>query len=510
MSNKATIIYPPQSVHFEPDTGYPFCKMGFENRRLVNLLLEPDTASAYTQYQVFGAVSGDGAWRNLPAASNGYRVATAALCAEARLIGALSGPFALAAAMSMSVVTLDAAGKRVEETFTINDDDYEDAGAATADEVADAFNAQVAGAVAEAVADAVMISAVRKPDGFLQLSSIDGLDELLGFGQENNCTCYSIMQEVMGEPSWRGLSAEWKRICVRFRKQKDAVEGEEEPQYDVSEVVSDWVVLDTVCPILPKHVRNLFGFGVPIMRADGVPFPDVDLYRICLASISKIEQFMHVFLTPVRLMTNATARTPAVRPRFDYDLSVDPYDWKYPDMRSWSYMPLRHYPIIGTPSIKLVYINGQPVVDIPAQWLKVYHRTGQLHITPGGTSLSNFAIGVGGQFLPIYGTSQHSTIPQYIWVDYSAGFASGQLPPAVWDACCKLAAVSLFQINSDAHEFGTAGRSLSDGVISQSWSGTGSGGNPLMGARIQQYQKELQEFERLYRGKFRRPTMAVV
>lgn len=508
---KATIIYKPGEVYFDLNTGYRYCKLGFDNQRVVSVLLEPPDAE-YTQYQVVGAVAQSGlTWRDLPSAlETGKYVVELTLSARASLITPQAGPWALEEGMRLTVESLSDAGALLTETFLVQSAHYEDVSAATAGELAAAINAQLVGVTAVDLDGRLTLRSARAKDGFIRVSSPDAMEEVLGLIEDYACTCYSVTQEARNEPAWRGLGAQTKRIFVRFGKPVATAGEGEEATVTASDWVGDWVVYDITLPIQPRQVRNLFGFGLPLVRLDGTPFSDVDLYKVCLSAISHMEKFLRIYLTPTRLLARPDLRVPAVRARFDYDYADDPYDWDARDAMSWSYLTLRHYPVIGTPKVKLVYINNQEVLDIPQEWLKVHHRTGQVNITPGGTGMTNYAIGLGGRFLPLTGIGLSGNIPQYIWIDSTVGFESGQIPPVVWEHICKLAAVSLFTIAPDGQEFGAASRSLSDGVLSQSVTNTGSGQTPLMGARIKQYKDEIADFERRYRGAFRRPPVTVI
>lgn len=498
---KATIIYRPGDVYFEPDEGYPYCKLGFTGDRRVHLLLEPGDAT-YTHYAMFGA-AGAGVWTALPeAAETGRYVVPVTLASVAGLVSENAGPFALADGMALSVAAFDATGRYVVETVTFRTASFTNIGAATAPEVAAAVNLQSVNVLAAAVEDQVKLTAknARAGESFVTVMESPAADAL-GLGYGAGTTNYSEWRESQGKPSWRGLSASSRRVCVRFRKGASGAK---------SASVFDDVVLDTVCPVLPCHVRNLFGFGLPLVRGDGTAFTDKQMYELCLAGISRMEETLHLYLSPVRLAAAPERRAAEnLRQRYDFDLAESPYDYRERDALAWWFLELRNYPVIGTPRIRFVFVTDMTVMEAPDLWIKVYPNVGQVHITPGGAGLANFALTTGGRYLPI-GMGMYSRLPQYVWVDYTAGFRRADLPADVWEHTCKMAAISLFNIAGDAVEFGTSSRSLSDGVISQSWSATAGVENALLGARIIQYKKELEDFLKRAVGRYRRPRLAVV
>jgi len=497
----ATIVYEPGKVSFEPREGYPYLKLGYERDRRVRVLLEPETGQ--NQYQVFGAIAQSSSdWKALPdAAETGKYLVSVTLSKDARLVTEEAAPWALTDKTSLTIAARDGDGKYAEETVTIAAAGFADIGAATATELAAVINAACSNITAEVVADNyVMLKSVSKDEPYIAIvNDDDDVGETIGLGYGNNTTIYGAWREQLGRPAPRGLGAQWRKVYVRFRHDEGAP----------GSLLSDWIVWDTTFPLLPMDVRLRYLFGIPLTRADGTVYTDEDLYELCLAAVSRIEAFCHVYMTPTRFMAHPDRRTGTYRKRFDYDLEDSPYDYDARDAREWWYMTLRHYPIIGTPTLRLVFLTDQEVFVFPEQWVKVYHRTGQLHITPGGTGLTNFAIGLGGQYMPITGML-YRNLPQYCWVDYTAGWQKGEIPAVVLDAACKMAAISIMHIAGDAVEFGTSSRSLSDGVISQSWSSTAGVENALLGARINQYKKELEAFEKQFAGRWRRPKVIII
>lgn len=499
---KTTVIYAPNAVYFEPDEGYKYCKLGYTRDRRVNVLIEPGDQVAYAQYQMWGA-AGVGAWTDLPSAiEDGLYVIPVTLPRLATLGTEIVGPWTLTDGETLTIAAFNSSGAYAEETITLATADFADISAATAAELAAVIADQAANVTATEVDDALRLRAVNAADGdsFLTVTENDTA-EALGLGYGNGTTVHSEWRQDKGDRAYRGLSADEKTIFVRFR---DAAEG------TPSAVLSDWVVLDTMAPVLPMDLRNLFGFGLPLVRGDGIPFPEDHLYDLCLTAMDKMEEWLHVYLTPTRIVSAIEHRDDDnLRRRYDYDVSEAAYDFRNRDAHQWWFMELRNYPIIGIPSMKLVFLTNAEVMDFPSEWIKVYPKTGQLHVTPGGAGLANFAISAGGRYMPV-GVNHYSRLPQYIRIDYTVGWERGQLPADVWEATCKLAAISLFNMAGDAVEFGTSSRSLSDGVISQSWSSTAGVENALLGARIIQYKKELVDFEKRARTRYRRPNLVVV
>jgi hypothetical protein len=237
--DRLTVIYKPDEVYFEPGTGYPYCKLGYENRRSVHLLIE--TSNAHTEYQLIGGTSlSSETWKALPAArSAGKYVLEVPLSRDARLLGEVTEPFALAQGQTLTIAARDANGRYVAETVTFQSASFVDISAATAAEVAAAIGAACTHTRAEALAGRVLLKSVLLDEaGYLHVSSADGVEDILGFGPDNHVSCYQVLCEERNEPSARGLSGQLTRLYVRLRTPAEG-EGEEAT---VSDWLSDWVV----------------------------------------------------------------------------------------------------------------------------------------------------------------------------------------------------------------------------------------------------------------------------
>lgn len=487
MADQLTIVYPPGSVYFEAGEEYNYVKLGYVDRPQVHLLVEASGAN-YTEYRLIGPVLGAGTWQTLPtAAATGRWELTAKLSTSPVLTSDEDGPFELAGTLTIATATAEAS--YVEETVDLD-------GELTAEQVAQAINAACANVTATVVGGRLTLTANYRGAGrFLTVSAADGTDEALGldWGQHDHTTVY--------EKSWRGLSSEYKRVRVQLR----TAEG------TTSDVLTDWVVLDRTVPILPSRIRTDFLFGIPLTDGSGRLLADEHLWEHIRASLGEFEELTHVRLTPTRIVSSPERRAGEnLRARHDYDLAEASYDYDRRDGREWFYLRTREWPYIGRPAVRLVYHTGAEIIEFPEEWIRAYPATGQIHITPSGSGLGHFAIKMTGQYMPLTAHHMGGKVPGYIWIDYTAGFPVGQAPPEAVDAVGKLAAIRACHIGADATMFGISSQSISDGAINESISTTAGVENALLGARIIQYKKELEQFIPAFRERHRGPELMIV
>lgn len=234
----------------------------------------------------------------------------------------------------------------------------------------------------------------------------------------------------------------------------------------------------------PTEIRSTWCFGLPLTKDDGVPIPDTDIEIYLANAVAVVEKRMGTSLRPLKVLCNPSS---ALVKGTDYDAAEPPYDYDfYGYTQNWGYLNLRKRPVVSVDNVVFKFPNGQQIFDFPLDWIKLYNRVGQMQIVPYSgfsTVLSTY---------PMFTGYLGKSIPQLIWIDYTAGFA--EIPDDIAEVIAKRASCDILGIAGDAMLAGVA--SLSTGVdgLSESYSTTASATNATYGAHILQYQKDIKEF----------------
>lgn len=106
------------------------------------------------------------------------------------------------------------------------------------------------------------------------------------------------------------------------------------------------------------------------------------------------------------------------------DIRERPFDY-YSTMLQTKHLPritLRRRPIISIEAVSLQFHEGPMVLDVPSGWLNIAHKTGSISIIPVG-SAALIAGDARSWFLPLIGSRMgYLNIPQFVCVDYTAGW----------------------------------------------------------------------------------------
>lgn len=125
----------------------------------------------------------------------------------------------------------------------------------------------------------------------------------------------------------------------------------------------------------------------------------------------------------------------ALDPPYDYS----PADW-YGD--KWGFVLTRQKPIQSVVGMKFVYPSPeQTIVDVPADWIRIDGKYGQLQVVPTGTMYQTL---LGGIFLSHL--TGGKTLPFTVALDYVAGLANVTRDyPDLVDAAVKLAVTKIVE-----------------------------------------------------------------
>jgi len=245
-----------------------------------------------------------------------------------------------------------------------------------------------------------------------------------------------------------------------------------------------------------RIIRDYLVGGIGLSYSDCENLDTKTIWQYIFLGIDKIERDIQVRLLPVsitatdvRSLINRESPTDGLA---QSDIVEAPYDYHAFDyFFKWGFLQLREYPVIDITRMSLIYPTGQKIIDFPNQWIKIYHRKGQLQLVPTAGTIDATMIGRGGQFLPLMTGRLPFDIPQLIYIDYVAGLLT--VSETYKDMVAKLACIDLLRITGEAITRGIVGTSASIDGLSQSVSFSSE---LLFQARINEYKEDYEQFKK--------------
>ncbi|MDQ3171499.1 MAG: hypothetical protein M3Q55_15300 [Acidobacteriota bacterium] len=217
------------------------------------------------------------------------------------------------------------------------------------------------------------------------------------------------------------------------------------------------------------QVKQRYFFGIDDTNDAGVKLTDAVWEHYIISAIRSIEMELDIPIVPT-----------AFNEKHDY-YAID----------GGSFVALDNYPVISVEAFDARYPGGQTVIEFPAEWWRVEYEVGQIQIVPTAGSLSSMLIGEGGAYLPAL-MNGRDYVPQLFEIEYTAGFATGQVPRNIIEIIGMTAAMGPFNIFGDLIAgAGIATLSLSLDGLSQSIGTTASATNAGFGSRLIQYAKQI-------------------
>jgi len=233
-----------------------------------------------------------------------------------------------------------------------------------------------------------------------------------------------------------------------------------------------------------SDMKAIYLFGLDLTDDAGNPFPDLLFEWSIRWAIGHIQRELDVLIRPTPL--------------------DERYDYHRNDYEMWTIIDLRESPVVSVEEVSIVWPSDTNVITFPPEWVQLRKDSGQVNIVPSSGSLSQVMLTAGGSFLPLV-ASGRDFVPGVIRVQYTAGFAEGEVPIEIRDLIGKYASFGPLNIAGDLIVgAGIASKSISIDGLSQSINTTSSATNAGYGARLVQYQKEIKEvmpnLRRYYKG----------
>ncbi|MBT8428500.1 MAG: hypothetical protein KJN79_01170 [Gammaproteobacteria bacterium] len=234
-----------------------------------------------------------------------------------------------------------------------------------------------------------------------------------------------------------------------------------------------------------QELKDVYLFGLDLTDDAGNPYPDIMYEWSINFAIDWLEKELDIKVRPTVI-------------------TGERYDYYRADYVNWVTLKLRQSPVISVESLKVIWPSNQEIITFNSDWIKLRRDSGQVNIIPAAGSLSQVVYTAGGSFLPLL-ASGRDWIPDLFEIDYTAGFAEGELPMDLRELIGKKATFGPLNVAGDLlGGAGIASQSVSIDGLSTSFNTTSSATNAGYGARILQYERELKGtlpmLRRYYKG----------
>lgn len=246
----------------------------------------------------------------------------------------------------------------------------------------------------------------------------------------------------------------------------------------------------------PNELRSIYLYGIVIEDSDGTDFSDEAILFYIKAAQQEIEKFLNIKLT-LQLFTET------------HNYYRDTYYRKFPLLQP-TYPVRQSLTLIG-------FLNKIEQVIYPPEWLLNYESsepefTKSMSVVPNGTSSTtgNFDVVLTG-ITAYLGLQRFELIPNYWTMQYTTGYAYDEMPYDILNIIGKLAAIPVLAIAGDLIlGAGIARQHLSIDGLSQMIDSTSSATNSGYGARMINYNKEIQESLTRLQGIYKRINFTVI
>lgn len=243
--------------------------------------------------------------------------------------------------------------------------------------------------------------------------------------------------------------------------------------------------------ISPSELLALYFYGVNIQSNDGIEFDLETVRYYILTAQREIENYLQIKLVPSLITETLNYYSSDYYHRFPI------FQTKYPVKKGYS--------LIGL-------IGRAEQIIYPMEWFKTHvDSEGDYpkHFTlvptgSGAGTTGNVDVILAGVYTQT-GLRTYGNIPEYWNTQYLTGYDYDNVPYDIMNVVGKLAAIGVFNIAGDIAlgQAALANYSLSIDGLSQSISTTNSATNAAFGARIINYNKEVQETLKRIKFKYR-------
>lgn len=224
---------------------------------------------------------------------------------------------------------------------------------------------------------------------------------------------------------------------------------------------------DRFAPLVTvKNIKERYLHGIDLKDANGKQLKNSTIAFFIDSIISYLEHELEITITPTTYSED--------------------HDYRFEEYQSWSFIQLKHKPVIEIKKLQLRVEKNTTFVNIPNEWLRLQNHTGQIQIAPTSGALSEFNLG-NNTFLPRLMVF-NADWPSFFNIEFIAGFEQDKIPFIINHLIGLLTAVEVLNIAGDLIlGAGIAAGSISLDGLSQSVTSTASSGTPGYAGRVKSY-----------------------
>ena len=270
-------------------------------------------------------------------------------------------------------------------------------------------------------------------------------------------------------------------------------------------------------PITPAELINEYLFGINL-TANGCPFPDALFENAIRVATAVAERDLGIAILPIEFFGGEDgdkAQVERLSNQLDAQGRYGAERHDFNTNNAWSIFRVNFRPLRAKPSRVRLFFRGNayPVFTFDANWISVKDaNSGRVSLLAPSNSPLNVITESAYTQLALaarYGVRQ---VPDYMLVDYKAGFEKGCVPADIRHLIAMMASIIVLDQAGDLilATAGIANYSLSLGGLSQSVGTTSSATNAGYGARILSYQKQMKTLIPQIRAQFVGFGLAVI
>ena len=270
-------------------------------------------------------------------------------------------------------------------------------------------------------------------------------------------------------------------------------------------------------PITPIELIQEYLFGINL-TANGCPFPDALFENAIRAATAIVERDIGIAVMPIEFYAGDDGDYAAVERMSNQKDALGRFGAERHDFLgrdAWSTFRVNFRPLRGKPSQARMFFRGssRPVFTFTADWISVKDaNSGRVTLmAPVNSALSVVTPAPYTQLALAarYGMRQ---VPDYLLVDYKAGFDKGCVPRDIRHVIAMIASTIVLDQAGDLilATAGIANYSLSLGGLSQSVGTTSSATNAGYGARILSYKNQMKALVPQIRAQYAGLSLTVI
>lgn len=231
-----------------------------------------------------------------------------------------------------------------------------------------------------------------------------------------------------------------------------------------------------------QDLKDNYLYGIDLSDSKGNPIPDKFFINYIKNGVRAVEAMLDITILPTVIKNE----------RRDYlQREANQYYW----------INLTKRPTLSVESVRLHMPGGTPIV-FPTPWIEFQQTTGVVEVVPQSAISLQPSVGYAPMLSQLFWGVTRRRIPNAVEVDYTAGFAPGQVPGDIADLIGKQSAIGpLRAAGNMLLGPGIAGQSIGIDGLSQSVSLTKQG-NGAFAAMVSDYQQDIATQAPLIRSRY--------